>query len=190
MTNPVERHFTSAYDNQSHLDDHPPEKKASVATSPPRHDAALGTHSLTALKTPSSAARFARAKSMPEPKKAPPTPVAQAGLARDAAKAFLPKFLGPAEPAYKVAVLWASHPASCAAVAGGAMVAGAGYLVAEAIFGAEAGPLPPEPGGACTPEAPAKPEAPTEPEFDPNDPCASESSLHCLPRAFRDGVNN
>jgi hypothetical protein len=187
MTNRVDRSFSSTYDNQSHLDDHPAPKLASVAKPTPRgwsEPPTAGAQSLTASRARSATAEFARKQAMPAPKTAPEARAVPAGLGSDAAKAFLPRLLGPAEPVYKVAALCVSHPAACATAAGGAMVAGAGYLVAEAVFGAEAGPVPPPPGGSCAPETP------TQPQSSSKDPCEQESSLECLPRAFRDGVHN
>lgn len=107
-------------------------------------------------------------------------PHVEAGFVSDAAKLVAPKLLGPLETPAEVAALCRQYPAQCAAAAQGALILGAGYLVYEAIFGAEAGPLPPPPGGRCEGDA-AEPDPPET----SNDPCSTESAVDCLPRAYR-----
>ena len=178
MTQPVSRNFTSVHDNQTHPEDYEPTARPAASSAKTAgsgtpagqtKSAGPGPKHLVATKQPSRAAQFVAARR---------PPIQEAGAVSDAAKTFGRKALGPLETPLDVAAYCARNATACMAV-------GAGYLLYEAVFGAEAGPLPPPPGGSCQPEPP-----PTTPEpTASSDPCARESSLACLPPAYRDGIH-
>ena len=165
MSDPIARNHSSRLDNQSHVEDYAGCSEAS----PPRP---------AASRKPLSQGAAQLVAQHQQKRSVEPAGRREAGLVSDAVKTVAPKLLGPLETPVEAAALCAKHPVQCAAVAKGALIAGAGYVLYEAVFGAEAGPLPPEPGGRCEVESKHRP---------PTDPCETESSVACLPLAYRDG---